>query len=61
MSSAPNDLPRYKSEYIDPIAAIQADAKYQNLRIINIVEIDSLPNLVTNTAVRPARPRSATR
>ncbi|SNY73802.1 glycoside hydrolase family 6 protein [Paractinoplanes atraurantiacus] len=46
----PNDLPRYKAEYIDPIAAIQADAKYKNLRIINIVEIDSLPNLVTNTS-----------
>jgi cellulose 1,4-beta-cellobiosidase len=46
----PNDLPRYKTEYIDPIAAIQGDAKYANLRIINIVEIDSLPNLVTNTS-----------
>ncbi|MEU8818564.1 glycoside hydrolase family 6 protein [Actinoplanes sp. NPDC048796] len=47
---APNELPRYKAEYIDPIAAIEADAKYKNLRIINIVEIDSLPNLVTNTS-----------
>jgi cellulose 1,4-beta-cellobiosidase len=46
----PNDLPRYKAEYIDPIAAIQADPKYAGLRIINIVEIDSLPNLVTNTS-----------
>ncbi|XVV09533.1 glycoside hydrolase family 6 protein [Actinoplanes sp. CA-131856] len=46
----PNDLPRYKAEYIDPIAAIQADSKYASLRIINIVEIDSLPNLVTNTS-----------
>ncbi|MEV8504638.1 glycoside hydrolase family 6 protein [Actinoplanes sp. NPDC051475] len=46
-----NDLPRYKTEYIDPIAAIQADPKYRNLRIINVVEIDSLPNLVTNTNV----------
>ncbi|WP_275980117.1 glycoside hydrolase family 6 protein [Couchioplanes caeruleus] len=46
-----NDLPRYKSEYIDPIAAIEGDAKYKNLRIINVVEIDSLPNLVTNTNV----------
>jgi cellulose 1,4-beta-cellobiosidase len=46
----PNDLPRYKTEYIDPIAAIQADPKYASLRIINIVEIDSLPNLVTNTS-----------
>lgn len=46
-----NDLPRYKTEYIDPIAAIQADPKYASLRIINIIEIDSLPNLVTNTNV----------
>jgi len=46
-----NDLPRYKSEYIDPIAAIEADPKYRNIRIINVVEIDSLPNLITNTNV----------
>jgi cellulose 1,4-beta-cellobiosidase len=45
------DLPEYKSEYIDPIVAIMADSKYRNLRIINIIEIDSLPNLVTNTNV----------
>ena len=43
-----DELPRYKSEYIDPIAAILADPKYRNLRIITIIEIDSLPNLVTN-------------
>ncbi|MFI0795732.1 glycoside hydrolase family 6 protein [Micromonospora rubida] len=49
----PNDLPRYKAEYIDPIAAIQGDAKYASLRIINIIEIDSLPNLVTNTSGQP--------
>ncbi|MEH1167549.1 glycoside hydrolase family 6 protein [Micromonospora sp. CPCC 205539] len=49
----PNDLPRYKAEYIDPIAAIQAESKYRNLRIINIIEIDSLPNLVTNTSGQP--------
>ena len=46
-----NDLPKYKSDYIDPIAAIQADPKYRSLRIINIIEIDSLPNLITNTNV----------
>jgi cellulose 1,4-beta-cellobiosidase len=47
----PDDLPRYKSEYIDAIAAIMGDAKYRSLRIINIIEVDSLPNLVTNTNV----------
>ncbi|SCF09205.1 glycoside hydrolase family 6 protein [Micromonospora mirobrigensis] len=49
----PDDLPRYKAEYIDPIAAIQADPKYASLRIVNIIEIDSLPNLVTNTSGQP--------
>jgi cellulose 1,4-beta-cellobiosidase len=44
----PNDLPRYKSEFIDPLAAILADTKYASLRIVAAVEIDSLPNLVTN-------------
>jgi cellulose 1,4-beta-cellobiosidase len=45
------ELPRYKSEYIDAIAAIMGDAKYRPLRIINVIEVDSLPNLVTNTNV----------
>ncbi|GAA1634092.1 glycoside hydrolase family 6 protein [Actinoplanes couchii] len=49
----PSELPRYKTAYIDPIAAIQADPKYAALRIINIVEIDSLPNLVTNVGSAP--------
>jgi cellulose 1,4-beta-cellobiosidase len=45
---AQDGLQRYKTEYIDPIAAIQADPRYRPLRIVNIIEIDSLPNLVTN-------------
>jgi len=45
----PNDIGRYQTEYIDPIAAIMADAKYRNLKIVAVIEIDSLPNLVTNT------------
>ncbi|MDG4795918.1 glycoside hydrolase family 6 protein [Micromonospora sp. WMMD1082] len=49
----PNELPKYQAQYIDPIAAIQGDAKYRSLRIINIIEIDSLPNLVTNTSGNP--------
>ncbi|HTO72910.1 MAG TPA: glycoside hydrolase family 6 protein, partial [Gemmatimonadales bacterium] len=44
----PTEIGRYRTEYIDPIAAIQTDTKYNNIRIINIIEIDSLPNLVTN-------------
>jgi cellulose 1,4-beta-cellobiosidase len=49
----PNDLPRYKSEYIDVIAEILRRPAYANLRIVTIIEIDSLPNLVTNVTSRP--------
>ncbi|MEU5961572.1 glycoside hydrolase family 6 protein [Micromonospora parva] len=49
----PDELPKYKAQYIDPIAAIQGDSKYSSIRIINIIEIDSLPNLVTNTSGQP--------
>lgn len=48
---AENGLNRYKTEYIDPIAAIMADPAYRNLRIVTIIEIDSLPNLITNLNV----------
>jgi cellulose 1,4-beta-cellobiosidase len=51
----PEDLPRYEKEFIDPIAAILGDAKYANLRIVTIIEIDSLPNLVTNTGDRKTK------
>jgi cellulose 1,4-beta-cellobiosidase len=44
----PEEIDRYRTEYIDPIAAIEADPKYKSIRIVNIVEIDSLPNIVTN-------------
>ncbi|MCX5395808.1 glycoside hydrolase family 6 protein [Streptomyces sp. NBC_00102] len=44
----PTELGRYESEYIDPIAAILADPAYANLRIVTIIEPDSLPNIVTN-------------
>ncbi|MBR8638746.1 glycoside hydrolase family 6 protein [Streptomyces tuirus] len=48
-----DEIGRYKTEYIDPIKAILADSKYASLRIVTTVEIDSLPNLVTNTGSRP--------
>ncbi len=44
----PTELGRYKSEYIDPISEILADPAYANLRIVTIIEPDSLPNIVTN-------------
>jgi cellulose 1,4-beta-cellobiosidase len=49
----PTELARYQTEYIDPIAAILARPEYAALRIVAIIEIDSLPNLVTNTTDRP--------
>ncbi|MDF9813667.1 cellulase/cellobiase CelA1 [Streptomyces sp. SPB162] len=42
------ELSRYKTEYIDPIAAIIADPAYAALRVVTVIEPDSLPNLVTN-------------
>jgi cellulose 1,4-beta-cellobiosidase len=50
---APTAIGRYRTEYIDPIAAILARPAYANLRIVTVIEIDSLPNLVTNVAPRP--------
>ncbi|MFB5760536.1 glycoside hydrolase family 6 protein [Paenibacillus medicaginis] len=41
-------LQRYKTEYIDVIANLFADSKYEDIRIIAVIEPDSLPNLVTN-------------
>lgn len=44
----PTEIDRYKDDYIDPIADILADPAYASLRIVTIIEPDSLPNLVTN-------------
>jgi cellulose 1,4-beta-cellobiosidase len=44
-------MTRYKTEFIDPIAAIFANSKYSGIRICTMIEIDSLPNLVTNTSI----------
>jgi cellulose 1,4-beta-cellobiosidase len=52
---AATDLGRYQSEYIDPIVDILGDPAYANLRIVTVVEIDSLPNLITNVSPRPTR------
>ncbi|MEU2280447.1 glycoside hydrolase family 6 protein [Streptomyces sp. NPDC013178] len=49
----PTEIDKYKTQYIDPIAAILGDSKYAGLRIVTTIEIDSLPNLVTNTGSRP--------
>ncbi|MCT9006611.1 glycoside hydrolase family 6 protein [Streptomyces rhizosphaerihabitans] len=46
------EIDKYKTQFIDPIAAILSDTKYASLRIVTTIEIDSLPNLVTNTGSR---------
>lgn len=41
-------LRRYKEEFIDPIVSIVGQPEYRSLRVVTILEPDSLPNLVTN-------------
>jgi cellulose 1,4-beta-cellobiosidase len=48
----PDEIDRYRTEYIDPIAEILSDPAYADMRIVTVVEIDSLPNLITNTGSR---------
>ncbi|GMA35910.1 glycoside hydrolase family 6 protein [Demequina litorisediminis] len=43
-------LAAYKSDYIDVIASMLGEDQYRDLRIVTIIEPDSLPNLVTNTS-----------
>ncbi|UUN30619.1 glycoside hydrolase family 6 protein [Streptomyces sp. FIT100] len=45
---AAEELDAYKTRYIDPIASILSDPKYASLRIVALIEPDSLPNMVTN-------------
>ncbi|MFJ2925685.1 glycoside hydrolase family 6 protein [Streptomyces massasporeus] len=49
----PNDIDKYKSQYIDPIVSILSESKYAGLRIATVIEPDSLPNLVTNAGGTP--------
>ncbi|MFC8095726.1 glycoside hydrolase family 6 protein [Streptomyces sp. NPDC057301] len=49
----PNDLDKYKSQYIDPIVSILSESAYAGLRIATVIEPDSLPNLVTNAGGTP--------
>jgi cellulose 1,4-beta-cellobiosidase len=45
---AQNGLNRYKTEYIDVIYNTISQPQYSNLRIVMVIEPDSLPNLITN-------------
>lgn len=45
---ADKGLERYKAEYIDAIFDVLRQERYVNLRVVLVIEPDSLPNLVTN-------------
>ena len=45
---AQDGLNRYKTEYIDAIYAVIDRPQYSGLRIVMVIEPDSLPNLITN-------------
>ena len=45
---ANNGLNIYKTQYIDVIYNTISQSKYSNLRIVMVIEPDSLPNLITN-------------
>lgn len=44
-------LRQYKEQYVDRIAALLGDERFSSLRIVLLIEPDSLPNLVTNQSV----------
>lgn len=46
-----NGFEIYQQDYIAPIKEILSQPKYSDLHIVAIIEVDSLPNLVTNTDV----------
>src|SRR5699024_5918060 len=48
----PEEIDRHQDEYIDPIVDILADYQDTDLRVVTTIEIDSLPNLVTNVGDR---------
>jgi cellulose 1,4-beta-cellobiosidase len=49
----PDELARYESEYVDPIAAVLGSPRYAALRVVAVVEPGSLLDLVTDMANAP--------
>jgi cellulose 1,4-beta-cellobiosidase len=45
-------LATYESSYIDPIVSILSEPAFSGIRIVTIIEPDSLPNLVTNAGIQ---------
>ena len=50
LTVANNGLQYYEQDYINPIAQILTAYEHTNIRVVAIIEPDSLPNLVTNLA-----------
>ena len=48
-----NGFERYKNEYTAGIMEVLSDPKYNGIRIVAIIEVDSLPNLITNINTEP--------
>ena len=46
-----SDLPTYEHNYIDVIASDVSQAQFSNLRVVAIIEPDSLGNLITNLSI----------
>ncbi|HEU4734446.1 MAG TPA: glycoside hydrolase family 6 protein [Kofleriaceae bacterium] len=53
-------LTQYKTQYIDAIASIMSQPQYQGIRIVTVIEPDSLPNLVTNLNLTTCAQASST-
>lgn len=53
-------LAQYKASYIDEIVRIMGQPQYQGIRIVTVVEPDSLPNLVTNLNLSACAQASST-
>jgi cellulose 1,4-beta-cellobiosidase len=53
-------LATYKTSYIDPIVAIMSQPQYAGIRIVTVIEPDSLPNLVTNLSTPACGQASST-
>jgi cellulose 1,4-beta-cellobiosidase len=51
LSISNNGLQYYENDYINPIAQILSDYSSTNIRVVAVIEPDSLPNLVTNESV----------
>src|ERR1700727_23202 len=51
LSIANNGLSYYEHSYIDPIAQVLSDYEHTNLRVVAVIEPDSLPTLVTNESI----------